>query len=80
MEAADAVFEKMAAYGAQELNLIVGGEASQERIVSSGTTGVAGVALTSDTRARQHVDLGGMSLDLRARAALAIRVTPANET
>ena len=30
------VFEKMAAYGTQDLNLIVGGEASQERVASIG--------------------------------------------
>jgi putative ABC transport system permease protein len=30
------VFERMAAYGTQDLNLIVGGEASQERIASTG--------------------------------------------
>lgn len=30
------VFEKMTAYGTQDLNLIVGGEASQERVASSG--------------------------------------------
>src|SRR5262245_48898566 len=30
------VFERMAAYGTQDLNLIVGGEASQERVASIG--------------------------------------------
>jgi MacB-like periplasmic core domain len=69
------VFERMAAYGTQDLNLIVGGEPSQERIASIGgdfwdITGAVPVR-PSDARRRRAghpVVVGPLSTALRRRA------------